>query len=79
VVVLVSVPDENVSHSVSGRFKHLNPFASVSAAGDPLTRLVITSDPVCDSLSVSSIRSDEHTIVCHASAAFDSQDIPGFH
>lgn len=58
VIVPYSVKDEDVYHSVTRRYKHLTLLACVSAAGDALTPMVITSNAIKNSIWSKGLRPD---------------------
>jgi hypothetical protein len=65
VIVSISVPEEDVHHPVSRKFKHLSLLACVSAARDSRTPLVVSASPIPDSLWSNGLRADENSLIRH--------------
>jgi hypothetical protein len=70
VIVPISVPEEDVYHPVSRKFKHLSLLACVFAAGDSLTPLVVSVSPIPDSLRSKGLRADEDAFIRHRSPPY---------
>jgi hypothetical protein len=66
----MSVPEEDVYHTVSRMFKNLSLLVCVSAAGDLLTSLVVSTSPIPDSLWSNGLRADEDALIRHISPPY---------
>jgi hypothetical protein len=66
----MSVPEEDVDHPLSRKFKHLSLLACVSAAGDSLTPLVVSASAIRDSLWSNGLRADEDALIRHRSPPY---------
>jgi hypothetical protein len=70
IIVPISIPEEDVYHPVSRKFKHLSLLACVSAAPDSLTPLVVSTSPIPDSLWSNGLRADEDALIRHRSPPY---------
>jgi hypothetical protein len=70
VIIPISVPEEDVYHPVSRKFKNLSLLACVSAAGDSLTQFVMNPSPIPDSLWSNGLRADGDALIRHCSPPY---------
>jgi hypothetical protein len=70
VIVPIAVPEEDVYHPVSRKYKHMSLLACVSAAGDSLAPLVVSAAPIPDSLWANGLRADEDVLIRHRSPPY---------
>jgi hypothetical protein len=69
-IVPISVQEEDICHQVSRKFKRLSLLACVSAAGDSLTPLVVSANPIPDSLWSNGLHADEDALIRHRSPPY---------
>jgi hypothetical protein len=70
VIVLAEVRKEDVHHAVSRRHCHVTLLACVSAAGDALTPMLATGNPIRESLWNRGLRSDEAIVIRRRNPAY---------
>jgi hypothetical protein len=75
VIVPADVHKEDVYHAVSRRHRHITLLAYVSAAGDALTPMLITGNPILESLWSRGLRPDEDIMVRRRNPAYLDEEL----
>jgi hypothetical protein len=75
VIAPAAVPKEDVFHSVSRRHRHTTLLACISAAGDAMTPMLITSSPIRESLWSRGLRQNEDVMVRHRTPAYIDEEL----
>jgi hypothetical protein len=75
VVVPADVRKEDVYHAVSRRHRHVTLLACVSPAGDALTPMLITGNPILESLWSRGLRLDEDVMVRRRNPAYLDEEL----
>jgi hypothetical protein len=70
-----AVRKEDVHHAVSRRHRHVTLLACVSAAGDALTPLIVTTNAIRDSLWSRGLRQDEDAMVRRRTPAYVDEEL----
>jgi hypothetical protein len=66
---------EDVYHPVSRRHRHVALLPCISAAGDALTPLLITTSPMPDTLWSHGLRQDENALISHRSPPYITEEL----
>jgi hypothetical protein len=75
VIVSAGVRKDDVYHTISRRQRHITLLACVSAAGDALTPMLITTNPIRDCLWSRSLRQDEDVMVRRRSPSYIDEQL----
>jgi hypothetical protein len=70
-----AVSPDDVYHPVSRRYRHLTLLACVSAGGDALTPMVLTSSPIRDAVWSTGLREDEDAMIRFRNPAYVTEEL----
>jgi hypothetical protein len=75
VLVPKMVSPDDVYHQVSRKYRHLTLLACVSAGGDALTPMVLTSSPIRDAIWSTGLREDEDVMIRFRNPAYMTEEL----